>query len=654
MVNRRDTWFAVLVVGLILAGCATHRKIANLGSEQVDIYKKDLADFLPDETAGHFEPPQEIVTTDEAGNRVILMAARLDEETGEMEATDVLEAAVVTARFQNRAERAGKIDLEFRIWVPYAMLDKDWEMTLVPRMTLLGETTDMDPVVITGEAFRRRQERGYERYRRFLDSIVTDSLDLTWRWQLEEFIQRNIPELYAMRTDSSYVTEEAFWGVNGMDAVRHYMNRLRQRQNQRKITHKEDYFHAFVPSPYQEGVRSDTVLTDLTHPYIYDYFETVDTRPKLRKIDVTLVGDIRRDGKLIYKIPCTDTLTFYVSSLSSFAKDIVRYKKEIIYRQQDESVSRNIIFPLGKAALHPELGDNAEEIHLTEQSLRQLMVHDQLVLDSLVIRANSSPDGPFQRNLELSAQRSASVSSYFSRFMNELRDSLIFAQGYTMDSTGVMRAAAEVPLPSILSIATPENWDGLDELVAVDTLFTEADRERYARLRKEMPEDRRDYMMSRERFGRHLREDLYPRLRRVQFDFFMHRKGMVKDTVETTVIDSVYIRGLEALRDRDYQTAIELLAPYKDYNTAVAYLAMDRNQSALDILKKQEQTSAVKYMMAILLSRLGQVEAAVNSYLEACRADHSYISRGNLDPEISMLIKRYRLNSQPDEEDFLL
>ena len=32
-------------MGLILAGCATHRKIANLGSEQVDIYKKDLADI---------------------------------------------------------------------------------------------------------------------------------------------------------------------------------------------------------------------------------------------------------------------------------------------------------------------------------------------------------------------------------------------------------------------------------------------------------------------------------------------------------------------------------------------------------------------------------------------------------------------------------
>lgn len=651
MVSRRDKWFAVLVVGLILAGCATNRKIAKLGSEQVDIYKKDLADFLPDETQGVFEPPQEIVTTDEAGNRVILMAARMDEETGEMQATDVLKAAVVTARFQNRAERAGKIDLEFRIWVPYQMLDKDWEMTLVPRMTLLGETTDMDPVVITGEAFRRRQERGYERYRRFLESLVADSLDLTWRWQLEEFIERNIPELYAMRTDSSYVTEEAFWGVNGMDAVRHYMNQCRRRQNQRKIDHKEDYFHSFVPSPYQEGVRSDTVLTDLTHPYIYDYFETVETRPRLRKIDVTLVGDIRRDGRLIYVIPCTDTLTFYVSSLSGFAKDIVRYKKEIVYRQQDASVSRNIIFPLGKAALRPELGNNAEEIRQTEASLRMLMVHDLLVLDSLVIRANSSPDGPYKRNLELSAQRSASVSSYFSSFMHHLRDSLMYAQGYIMDSTGVMHAAAEVPLPSILSIATPENWEGLDELVAEDSLFTQADRERYARLRKEMPEDRRDYLMSRERFGTHMREVLYPRLRQVRFDFYMHRKGMVKDTVETTVEDTVYRHGLDALRDRDYSTAIDLLAPYKDYNTAVAYLAMDRNQSALDILKKQEQTPAVKYMMAILLSRLGEVEAAVNSYLEACRADHSYISRGNLDPEISTLIKRYRLNRQPDEED---
>ena len=647
-------WIMVLSVSMLLVGCASQRKLARLGTERVDVFKKDLADFLPDQTEGIFEPPTEIVTTDENGNEVILMATRVDEETGNTEVTDVLQAAVVTARFQNRAERSGKIDLEFRIKVPESMLDKDWEITLEPRMCMQGDVTGMDPVVITGSSFQNRRLRGYERYQRLVDSIVTDTLDLTWRWQLERFIERNIPELYAFRTDSAYVSEESWYGVNGVEAIRHYTNRCLRNRNQYKIDHLEEYYNAYVRSPYPENARLDTLLDGRDGPFLYDYSETVDTRPRLRKIGVVVSGDIRRrDGRLLYNIPPTDTLNFYVSSLSSFAKDIIRYKKEVVYRRKDESTSRNIIFPLGKSGLYPELGDNAREIRIIEQTLSQLLLHDTYELDSLVIRANSSPDGPFQRNLELSAQRSASVSRHFNAYMRHLRDSVVTAAGLAMDSTGRMQAAVRIDLPKIQSHATPENWEGLDVLVAQDPSFTPTDRNRYARLRKVKPEDRRDHMISQERFGPYVREQLYPRLRRVDFDFHMHRRGMVKDTVETTVPDEVYQEGLQALRDRDYHKAIDLLSPYKDYNTAVAYLAMDRNLSALQILEKEPETPAVHYMMAILKSRMGDFQGAVNEYLEACRGDRMYIARGNLDPEISVLIKRYQLHVTPEEADRL-
>lgn len=648
-------WILALTVSLMAVACASQRKAARLGTERVDVFKKDLADFLPDQTEGIFEPPTEIVTTDEHGNEVILMAARVDEETGNMEVTDVLQAAVVTARFQNRAERAGKIDLEFRIRVPESMLDKDWQMTLEPRMFLQGDAVGLEPVVITGSAFQDQRMRGYERYNRFMDSIVTDSLDLTWRWQLERFIERNIPELYAMKTDSAYVSETSWYGITGVDAIRHYTNRCRRNRNEYKIEHMEDYFDAYVRAPFRDDVRLDTLLDGRDGPFLYDYAETVETRPKLRKIGVVVSGDIRqKDGRLLYNIPSTDTLNFYVSSLSSFAKDIIRYKKEVVYRRKDESTSRNIIFPVGKSALYPELGDNAREIRLIEQTLEQLLLHDTYELDSLVIRANSSPDGPFKSNLTLSEKRSASVSSYFTTYMRHLRDSVVAARGYAVDSTGRMSAAFQVALPTIRAHATPENWTGLDALVARDTFFTAADRGRYARLRFEKPEDRRDYLMRQERFGTYMLENLYPRLRRVDFDFHMHRRGMVKDTVETTVPDEIYQEGLQALKDRDYNKAIDILGPYKDYNTAVAYLAMDRNLSALQILEKEPATPAVHYMMAILKSRMGDFQGAVNEYLEACRGDKAYIARGNLDPEISVLIKRYKLHVSPEEAEMPL
>ncbi len=54
--------------------------------------------------------------------------------------------------------------------------------------------------------------------------------------------------------------------------------------------------------------------------------------------------------------------------------------------------------------------------------------------------------------------------------------------------------------------------------------------------------------------------------------------------------------------------------------------------------------------MAILYSRDGDDQNAVQKYMDACRKDRSFVNRGNLDPEIAVLIKRYGLNKQDDDE----
>jgi hypothetical protein len=147
-----------------------------------------------------------------------------------------------------------------------------------------------------------------------------------------------------------------------------------------------------------------------------------------------------------------------------------------------------------------------------------------------------------------------------------------------------------------------------------------------------------------------MRDSLYPRLRTVKFNFFLHRKDMVKDTIHTTVLDSTYMNGVQALRDMDYNTALALLQPYEDYNTALAYVGMDRNLSALQILEKEEKTPQVNYLLAILYSRTGDPQKAVQCYMACCKEDRSYVHRGNLDPEISVLIKTYGLNQEPEDD----
>ena len=69
------------------------------------------------------------------------------------------------------------------------------------------------------------------------------------------------------------------------------------------------------------------------------------------------------------------------------------------------------------------------------------------------------------------------------------------------------------------------------------------------------------------------------------------------------------------------------------------------------ILQDLEKTPQVNYMLALLYARNGDDEKAVQHYLTACKKERSYVFRGNLDPEIYILIQRYGLNKQ-DEDEF--
>ena len=246
-------------------------------------------------------------------------------------------------------------------------------------------------------------------------------------------------------------------------------------------------------------------------------------------------------------------------------------------------------------------------------------------------------------------RRSESVSDYFEGFLKHWRDS-VRRSGFHigMDETYQEEAPAEIRL---LSRNNPENWTMLDALVREDGSLSGKEKDEYAQTVAVRDPDLREQRIQRLPSYRHIRESLYPRLRTVRFDFHLHRKGLQKDTVHTTVVDTAYMRGLQAIRDREYEQAVTLLRPYKDYNTAVAFCALDYNASALEVLEPMERTDKVLYLLAILYSRRGDDRRAVESYLKACRLNPSVVHRGNLDPEISGLISRYGLDQEPDEND---
>ena len=638
--------------------CAVQSKLRNIRTEALGAQISLPDDLRP---GADLNIPEERVNdtirvVDFEGKKMLLMNA-VQDENGEMVAHDVIQAAVVTARFRNVAERHGKVDLEFQITVPQNLRDDRWQDRFYPDMYIMGDTVRLESLIITGKDYRRAQLKGYQQYERFLSSIIQDTTRFINVWQLELFLERNIPELYSFKTDSTEVSDEMFssvYGATEKEAVEHYTNRIAKRINNRRKSLQGKMYRRYVKSPFlTEGVRLDTIVQNSNGDFVYNYVQTISTRPKLKKVDIVLSGEIWEQGKVLYDIPASEPLTFYISSLSAFVDNTPRYMTKVIERRVEANTACYIDFAQGKADIREDLGYNAEEIGRIKGNLRSLVENETFDLDSITISAFASPEGTLKANDALCLRRAKSSSDYFSAYIKELRDSVRRAEGVRL-TLGEADASFVKGTPSpirFISHSGGENWDMLSRLVSDDEELTSDQKDGYTEiLHTEQNPDSREKALSREPFYRHLRESLYPRLRIVKFDFFLHRKGMVKDTIHTTVLDSVYMEGVQAIRDRDYERAITLLRPYNDINAAVAFVAMDYNASAMNILKDLPPTGQVEYLKAIIYSRYGQIQEAIQCFMNAASTDRTYFNRGNLDPEIRALIRRYNLDRRDEEE----
>ncbi len=643
------------------ASCSTQKKLQNLrkGASQVQLTLGNQPDYLPQVNDESNVTKDTLKVKDEDGRELLIMKAVKDEETGEMVANEELVAAKVTARFRNIAERHGKVDLAFQVIVPPSMRDSRWQLRFYPDMFVMEDSIRLDPVIITGAAYRKAQLRGYEMYDKFLSKIVADSTKFINIRQLEIFLRRYIPQVFAFKTDSSYVSEQEFYsayGVSERQAVDHYTDKFAKHRNDRRKARKGKMYRKYVKSPIiTEGIRLDTVIRSDNGDFIYNYVQTINTRPKLRRVDILLSGEIFEQEKKLYSIPRSEPLTFYISSISAFVDNTERYLTRVIERRALANTESRIDFELGKSQIKPEYGRNPEEIAMTERTLSALVENSIFDLDSIIISATASPEGSYSTNARLAQRRSESVSAWFGNYIRAYRDSVTRARGVFAELGSDSFSDSSDSFSKIVFTprCIPENWEDLRTLVSSDVVMNDRQKEEFQRICDETADpDRRELLLKKCTFYEYMKETLYPKLRTVKFNFYLHRKGMVKDTVHTTVIDSVYMEGVQALRDMDYAAAFSRLMKYKDFNAAVACIGMDRNATAMDILNTLPPTDKVNYLLAILYSRTGDPGKAVDHYLKACRQNPSFVFRGNLDPEIYVLIKTYGLNSQEDDNVF--
>ena len=593
-----------------------------------------------------------LLMKDDEGHQYFLMKTHTDRETGESTAHDYIRPATITAPFRSVAERNGQVELIFQVRVPAQMQDSRWQLRFYPDLYVMEDSLRLDPVIITGKEYRRAQLRGYQQYERFLSKIVSDTTKFINLGQLELFLKRYIPQVYAFKSDSTFVSDEVFasaYGVTEQMAVEHYTNKYARAKNWKRIRDKEKMRNKYIKAPIvTRGIRLDTIIVAGNGDFVYNYSQVINTRPRLRKAEVWLSGEIYDQEECIYTIPKKDSLVFYISSVSSFADNKERYLTRVIERRAEANTSSFVSFAQGSSFVNENLGNNSVEISKIKSILADLIENDTFVIDSIIVRSFASPEGRWATNKSLSIERSNAISAFFNNYISIYQDSLLKSKGFSVDENGAIIRNYPKRIPFI-SRPSGENWSMLDWLIDVDPVIDSLNKIAYRELASVVDFDTRENQMRTKPWYQYVSTHLYPRLRTVDMAFYLHRRGMVKDTVRTTVLDTVYMRGVQALKDMDYERALVDLYSYSDFNTAVVYTALNRNASAMAILSQLEETAEVNYMKAIIYSRMGDQQRAVECYLRSCKQNPSFVYRGKLDPEISTLIHIYGIG--PDQID---
>lgn len=374
-------------------------------------------------------------------------------------------------------------------------------------------------------------------------------------------------------------------------------------------------FNRFVKFPHPEDARLDSVV-ERRGMMAYYYSEEVETDETSKRMTVTLEGKVVGIDDSAYRLPASDTLSYVVSSMLSFVDTLPRYRIRVIDKYITVTDRNYIQFHVGRTEVVDTLGDNRRQLDKITDLMRRIVGQEEFYVDTITLTATASPEGSHAANERIARGRAEALKQY-----------LVKRYGRHIDTLLTVRWVGE-------------DWDELARLIKGNRELPHR-REMLALIAAEKNPDLRERLI-RQRYPQeyaYIRAQLYPQLRAVNFRYDLRRVGMVKDTIHTTELDTAYARGVELLQKRQYARALYILNDYGDRNTVVAHLSLGHDERALELLAVMPKDAVTEYLRAIACSRLGRKVEGRRHFLEACRLDERMEFRGNLDPEITELLK---------------
>lgn len=499
-----------------------------------------------------YQPPALKIERD--SNRFYLVPTEV-QENGERIMAMQIQEVTIRATTRTLPERLGKVTIDFVIDMPRQLQGTCRSIAVIPYLHKYGEAHPLQDITIRGGLFSRVQDRDYWQYNKYLHVF-------------------NPSEIGAERA-----------------------------------------FARFVKYPYSEGSRLDSIVQHPGHISYY-YSQEVPTDETSKTMLVTLQGWVMALDESYYKLPPSDTLTYHVSSMLSFADTTTRYKIKIIEKYATVQDRNYIQFRLNDTHVLDSLGRNAAELDKIRTRMAGLIGQREFFVDSIVLTASASPEGRYARNSTLAQGRAHALKGYLRKCI-----------GPQVDTLMQIRWIAEDWHELTTRIRSDENLQHRAEILKL--IGTDSDPDRRERTIRELyPQD-----------YQYLKESVYPSLRAVTMRYDLRRVGMVKDTIHTREVDTAYMRGINLLQKRKYAKALYILNDYRDRNTVITLLSLGYDAQALEMLNGLERSHTTEYLKAVACARLGRKTEGREHFLKACELDERMLFRGNLDPEIAELLK---------------
>lgn len=384
---------------------------------------------------------------------------------------------------------------------------------------------------------------------------------------------------------------------------------------------KDEVYKEMIPFPYEENTRLDTIVNgnqSFTYLYKYDYPVT----PGLKKLRVTMEGVVDGVDRSRFVLPMPDTLSYFIASLSQLVDTSLIYKKTTLHRDVFNSMIIHPKFAPNKAIFNIDFKDNKQQIAKVVDTYNTFTEKGNFVVDSVMLRLATSLDGEYEKNIELTMKRAEALREHFIKAMPKVDAASQFKIRYIgEDWNGLV-----TQLKRRSDIKNTEAI--LDKLTnAVNPDQTELE------IKKEFPAD---YKI--------IYDSIYPQLQKSDVVFNMHRPNMTEESTLDVQERPGYEQALKYLQDREYWKAMDILADYPDYNTALCLICMGYNNKAFELLEKLDENVNTEYLRAILAIRSKNTDAAIQHLTKACELDPARAYRIPLDPEVSEFVKAHNLN----------